>query len=60
MRRCLEEFTLEGFPTNAELAYEILFHPVFVRGRCTTGFLDEYLPALLDFSRRVGEREADT
>lgn len=57
MRRSLEEFTLEGFPTNAELSYEILFHPVFVRGRCTTGFLDAHLPELLDFSRRVEERE---
>ena len=60
MRRCLEEFTLEGFPTNAELSYEILYHPIFVRGRCTTAFLDGHLPALLDFSRRVGEREAET
>ena len=57
LRRCLEEFTLEGFPTNAELSYEILFHPVFVRGRCTTGFLDAHLPELLDSSRRVEERE---
>ena len=57
LRRCLEEFTLEGFPTNAELSYEILFHPVFVRGRCTTGFLDAHLTELLDFSRRVEERE---
>ena len=60
MRRCLEEVALEGFPTNAELSYEILFHPVFVRGRCTTGFLDQHLPELLDFNRRVGEREAKT
>lgn len=59
MRRCLEEFALEGFPTNAELSYEILYHPVFVRGRCTTAFLDTHLPELLDFSRRVREREAD-
>ncbi len=59
LRRCLEEFTLEGFPTNAELSYEILFHPVFVRGRCATGFLDAHLPELLDFSRRVEEREAE-
>ncbi len=57
LRRCLEEFALEGFPTNAELSYEILFHPVFVRGRCTTGFLDTHLPELLDFSRRVEESE---
>ncbi len=59
LRRCLEEFTLEGFPTNAELSYEILFHPVFVRGRCTTGFLDAHLAELLDFSRRVEEKEAE-
>ena len=59
MRRCLEEFTLEGFPTNAELSYEILYHPVFVRGRCSTAFLDENLQSLLDFHRRAREREAD-
>ena len=53
MRRCLEEFTLEGFPTNAELSYQILYHPTFVRGGCTTAFLDECLPQLLDFSRRL-------
>ena len=53
MRRCLEEFTLEGFPTNAELSYEVLFHPAFVRGECTTDFLDQSLPALLEFSRQV-------
>ena len=57
MRRCLEEFTLEGFPTNAELSYQILYHPIFVRGGCTTAFLDEHLPELLDFSRRVEEHE---
>ena len=57
MRRCLEEFTLEGFPTNAELSYQILYHPIFVRGGCTTAFLDAHLPELLDFSRRVEERE---
>ena len=59
MRRCLEEFALEGFPTNAELSYQILYHPVFVRGACTTAFLDEHLPELLDFSRRVRESEGD-
>lgn len=58
MRRCLEEFTLEGFPTSAELCYEILYHPCFVRGRCTTAFLDSHLPELLDFGRRVEERES--
>ena len=59
MRRCLEEFALEGFPTNAELSYEIMFHPTFVRGGCTTAFLEESLPELLDFSRRAGEQDGD-
>ncbi len=53
MRRCLEEFTLEGFPTTAELCYEILYHPMFARGGCTTAFLDECLTNLLDFSRQL-------
>lgn len=57
MRRCLEEFTLEGFPTNAELSYQILYHPIFIRGSCTTGFLDEHLPQLLDFNRRLEQKE---
>lgn len=55
MRRALEEFALEGFPTNAELSYQILYHPTFIRGGCTTAFLDEHLPALLDFTRRVNQ-----
>ena len=57
MRRCLEEFTLEGFPTNAELSYELLFHPTFVRDGCTTAFLDRSLPELLEFSRRVDDHK---
>ena len=59
MRRCLEEFTLEGFPTNAELSYEILYHPVFLRGGCTTAFLDEHLKELLEFNRRLAEKEGE-
>ena len=57
MRRALEEFALEGFPTNAELSYQILYHPTFVRGGCTTAFLEENLPRLLDFNRRVDQHE---
>ena len=57
MRRCLEEFALDGFPTNAELSYQILYHPIFVRGSCTTAFLDEHLPSLLEFNRRLSESE---
>ena len=58
MRRCLEEFTLEGFPTNAELSYQILYHPAFILGSCTTAFLDENLRLLLEFNRKLDESEA--
>ena len=57
MRRALEEFALEGVPTNAELSYQILYHPTFIRGNCTTAFLEERLPQLLDFTRRLDEEE---
>lgn len=57
MRRCLEEFTLESFPTNAELSYQILYHPEFILGACTTAFLDENLRSLLDFNRKLDESE---
>ena len=59
MRRCLEELALEGFPTHAEPSYQILYHPTFVRGGCTTAFLDENLPRLLDFNRRLSESEGE-
>ena len=59
MRRCLEEFTLEGLATNAELSYQILYHPTFISGGCTTAFLEEELPRLLDFNRKLDE-EAET
>ena len=59
MRRCLEEFTLEGFPTNAELSYQILYHPDFILGNCTTAFLDENLRLLLEFNRKLDESEGN-
>ena len=57
LRRCLEEFAVEGITTNADLAHEILYHPTFIRGGCTTAFLDECLPELLEFDRRLRETE---
>ena len=59
MRRCLEEFTLEGFPTNAELSYQILYHPSFILGACKTAFLDENLRLLLEFNRKLDESEGN-
>lgn len=60
MRRCLEEFMLEGVPTNAELSYQILYYPAFIRGACTTAFLEESLTGLLDFNRRVHQEHSES
>ena len=58
MRRALEELTIDGVQTNAELMHQILYHPVFVRGNYTTAFLDEHLDTLLEWIARVEESEA--
>ena len=60
MRRCMEEFMLEGVQTNAELSYQILYYPAFIRGACTTAFLEENLPELLDFNRRVNQEHDES
>lgn len=58
MRRALEELTIEGFATNAELSHLILHHPDYVRGACTTAFLEQHLQELVDWNRRAEESEA--
>lgn len=60
MRRCLEEFMVEGVTTNAELSYQILYYPAFIRGTCTTAFLEECLTELLDFNRRVHQEQNES
>ena len=57
MRRALEELTIEGFATNAELSYLILHHPDYVRGACTTAFLEQHLQELVDWNSRAEESE---
>ena len=55
MRRCLEELTIQGYPTTADLAYLILYHGDYLRGRYDTGFLEEHLEELLSW--QPGSRE---
>lgn len=55
MRRALEEFMLEGFYTNSALSHQILFHPVFVRGKYNTSFLESNLDELLRWSGEEGQ-----
>ena len=57
MRRALAEFTVEGITTNTDLAHEILYHPDFIRGRCTTAFMEDCLPSLLAFDQQILKTE---
>ena len=47
MRRALEELVVEGYPTGADLAHLILYHPEFLRGDYDTSFLERHLDTLL-------------
>ena len=58
MRRALGELVIEGVPTTADLAYRILFHPDYVRGRYDTGFLPAELENLLLWGAEEGEIDA--
>lgn len=59
MRRALEELIIEGFPTNTELNHQILHHPDFIHGNCTTAFLEEHLTELLSWSGCGPESEGN-
>ena len=51
MRRALEELVVEGYPTGADLAHMILYHPDYLKGEYDTGFLAQNLESLLRLSR---------
>lgn len=57
MRRALEELVVEGYPTGADLAHMILYHPDYLKGEYDTGFLEQNLESLLRLSRVEDERE---
>jgi len=57
MRRALEELTINGQTTNAELMHQILFHPAFVHGNYNTAFLEENLDTLLSWTEVAEEGE---
>jgi pyruvate carboxylase len=51
LERCLQEFRVRGVKTNIPFLVNLLTHPEFLAGRCTTRFIDE-TPALFDFPVR--------
>jgi pyruvate carboxylase len=51
MERCLQEFRVRGVKTNIPFLINLVTHPTFIAGGCTTKFLDE-TPSLFQFVRR--------
>jgi pyruvate carboxylase len=51
MERCLQEFRVRGVKTNIPFLINLVTHPTFLKGECTTRFLDE-APELFQFVRR--------
>jgi len=49
--RCLQEFRVRGVKTNIPFLINLVTHPEFLAGNCTTRFIDE-TPSLFDFPIR--------
>jgi pyruvate carboxylase len=51
VERCLQEFRVRGVKTNIPFLVNLVTHPEFLAGKCTTRFIDE-TPTLFDFPIR--------
>ena len=51
MERCLQEFRVRGVKTNIPFLINLVTHPTFLAGDCTTRFIDE-TPELFQFVQR--------
>ena len=51
IERCLQEFRVRGVKTNIPFLVNLVTHPEFLAGKCTTRFIDE-TPSLFDFPIR--------
>ncbi|MEZ6067706.1 MAG: pyruvate carboxylase [Planctomycetaceae bacterium] len=51
MERCLQEFRIRGVKTNIPFLNQLILHPTFIAGNCTTRFIDE-TPDLFEFAPR--------
>ena len=51
MERCLQEFRIRGVKSNLPFLVNLVNHPAFLTGECTTRFIDEH-PELFHFRAR--------
>lgn len=53
LRRCLEEFMLEGVSTNIGLLYMLTYEKKFMKGDYKTNFLEENLERILELAEGI-------
>ncbi len=51
MERCLQEFRVRGVKTNLPFLMNLILHPTFLAGECTTTFIDDS-PELFHMAKR--------
>jgi pyruvate carboxylase len=51
MERCLQEFRVRGVKTNIPFLIQLMTHPTFLEGTCTTRFIDQ-TPELFHMPKR--------
>ena len=51
MERALEEYRIRGVKTNIPFLLNVVTHPTFLEGQCTTRFIDQ-TPELFQFAQR--------
>lgn len=51
IERCLQEFRIRGVKTNIPFILKLVTNPTFIKGECTTRFIDQ-TPELFDFPKR--------
>jgi len=51
MNRALREFRIRGVSTNLQFLENVIAHPLFTQGKCTTRFIDN-TPELFKFKKR--------
>lgn len=49
MRAALEELVIEGIITNAQFQYILMYHPVFIKGKYNTGFMEQHMDEIMDW-----------
>lgn len=49
LRAALEELVIDGVTTNANFQYIMLYHPLFIKGKYNTSFLEKHIDEIMEW-----------